>query len=157
MIFSALLKSKNNNMKKLFFRLLPVFAIIGPGIISGSVDNDAGGITTYSIAGAQFGYSLLWVLFLTTFALAITQEIGARMGLVTGKGLASLIREKFGIRWTAFIMLVLLIANLGTISAEFAGIAAAFEIVHVARIISIPATALIIYFLVLKGSFKKIE
>src|SRR5207302_8757498 len=98
-------------IKKLFRRLLPILAIMGPGIISGSVDNDAGGITTYSVAGAQFGFGLLWVLFLTTFSLAITQEIGARMGLATGKGLASLIREKFGIRWTAWIMLVLLIAN----------------------------------------------
>src|SRR5947209_6704967 len=124
--------------KKLFYRLLPLFAVIGPGIISGSVDNDAGGITTYSVAGANFGYSLLWVLTITTLSLAITQEVGARMGLVTGKGLASLIREKFGLAWTTFIMAVLLVANLGTIAAEFAGVAASFEILHVSRYLSIP-------------------
>src|SRR5256885_2279892 len=107
---------------KKILRFLPLLAVIGPGIISGSVDNDAGGIATYSVAGATFGYSLLWVLFLTTFALAVTQEVGARMGLVTGKGLASLIREKFGIRWTAILMAILFIANIGTIAAEFAGI-----------------------------------
>src|SRR5438105_3981421 len=104
-------------IKRSFFQLLPLLAVIGPGIISGSVDNDAGGITTYSIAGASFGYSLLWVLFLTTFSLAVTQEIGARMGLVTGKGLASLIRERFGLKWTTYIMVVLLLANMGTIAA----------------------------------------
>jgi Mn2+/Fe2+ NRAMP family transporter len=100
-----------------FLRFIPLLAVIGPGIISGSVDNDAGGITTYSVAGAHFGFGLLWVLFLTTISLAITQEIGVRMGLATGKGLASLIREKFGIRWTTGIILVLLIANIGTIAA----------------------------------------
>ncbi len=140
-----------------FLRLLPILAIIGPGIISGSVDNDAGGITTYSIAGANFGFALLWVLFLTTFALAITQEIGARMGLVTGKGLASLIREKFGIRWTTFIMLVLFLANIGTIAAEFAGIAASLEIFHIQRITSVVIVGLGIFFLVTRGNFKKLE
>lgn len=143
--------------KYYILRLLPALAILGPGIISGSVDNDAGGIATYSIAGANFGYSLLWVLFITTFSLAITQEIGARMGLATGKGLASLIREKFGVRWTTFIMAVLLVANIGTIAAEFAGIAAAFEIVNISRNISIPATAIIIYLFIIKGNFKKLE
>lgn len=136
---------------------LPVLFIIGPGIISGSVDNDAGGIASYSIAGASFGYSLLWVLFLTTFSLAITQEIGARMGLVTGKGLASLIREKFGIRWTTFVMAVLFIANMGTIAAEFAGIAAALEIFSIPRIASIPIAVILIFLLVTKGSFKRLE
>ena len=143
--------------KKFFLRLLPILAIIGPGIIAGNADNDAGGITTYSFTGATFGYSLLWVLFITTFSLAITQEVGARLGLVTGKGLASLIREKFGLRWTAFIMIVLLVANTGTIASEFAGIAAAFEIFHVSRVISVHLMAIIIYFLVVKGSFKKLE
>ncbi len=136
---------------------LPILFIIGPGIISGSVDNDAGGITSYSVAGASFGYSLLWVLFLTTFSLAVTQEIGARMGLVTGKGLASLIREKFGIRWTTFIMAVLFVANMGTIAAEFAGIAAALEIFNIPRIASIPIAVILIFLLVTKGSFKRLE
>lgn len=143
--------------KKYFLRMLPLLAVIGPGIISGSVDNDAGGITTYSVAGAQFGYGMLWVLFLTTISLAITQEIGARMGLATGKGLASLIREKFGIKWTAWIMLVLLIANLGTIAAEFAGIAASMEIFHIPPILSVLTAALIIFFIVTRGSFKNLE
>ncbi len=140
-----------------FLRFLPLLAVIGPGIISGSVDNDAGGITTYSIAGAQFGFGLLWVLFLTTFSLAITQEIGARMGLATGKGLAALIRERFGIRWTSWIMLVLLIANIGTIAAEFAGIAAAMDIFNVPHIISVGVATIAIFFLVTKGSFKNLE
>ncbi|HEX8964955.1 MAG TPA: Nramp family divalent metal transporter [Patescibacteria group bacterium] len=144
-------------IKRYFLRFLPLLAIIGPGIISGSVDNDAGGITTYSVAGASFGYSLLWVLFLTTFALAVTQEIGARMGVVTGKGLASLIREKFGIKWTTFIMTVLLIANIGTIAAEFAGIAAALELFNIPHILSVGLSGIIIYFLVTKWNFKKLE
>ncbi len=143
--------------KNVFIRILPLLAIIGPGIISGSVDNDAGGITTYSLAGASFGYTQLWVLTITTFCLIITQEIGARMGLVTGKGLSSLIREKFGVRWTTFIMGVLLAANIGTIAAEFAGIAAALEIFHISKLISVPIAAVIIYALMLKGNFKRLE
>ena len=146
-----------NLFKSRFVRILPLLAIIGPGIISGSVDNDAGGIATYSLAGAQFGLTLLWVLFVTTFSLAITQEIGARMGLATGKGLAALIREKFGIRWTTFIMIVLLIANIGTIAAEFAGIASALEIFNINKYISIPVSVVLVFFLVTKGSFKKLE
>ena len=144
-------------VKKRFLLIIPFLAIMGPGIISGSVDNDAGGITTYSIAGASFGYSILWVLVLTAFSLAITQEIGARMGLVTGKGLGSLIREKFGIRWTTFIMVVLFIANIGTIAAEFAGVAASLEIFNVPRFISLPIAALLIFIIVTKGTFRKLE
>ncbi|OGH04046.1 MAG: Mn transporter [Candidatus Levybacteria bacterium RBG_16_35_11] len=143
--------------RKLFKRLLPFLIVIGPGIIAGTADNDAGGITTYSVAGANFGYSLLWVLFLTTFSLAITQEIGARMGLVTGKGLASLIREKFGIGWTTFVMAVLFIGNTGVIAAEFAGIGASLEILNVPRFISIPVATVFIYFLVTRGGFKMLE
>ncbi len=146
-----------NLFKTRFGRILPILAILGPGIISGSVDNDAGGIATYSVAGASFGLSLLWVLFITTFSLAVTQEIGARMGLATGKGLASLIREKFGIRWTTFIMVVLLIANIGTIAAEFAGIASALEVFNINKYVSIPFAVLLVFFLVTKGSFKKLE
>ncbi|MBI2031309.1 MAG: Nramp family divalent metal transporter [Candidatus Levybacteria bacterium] len=146
-----------NLFRRHFRRILPVLAIIGPGIISGSVDNDAGGITTYSVAGARFGYSLLWVLFLTTFSLAITQEIGARMGLVTGKGLASLIREKFGLNWTAIVMVILFIANMGTIAAEFAGIAGALEIFNVPRFASVLIAITAVYFLVTRGNFKRLE
>lgn len=146
-----------NLFKRKFVALLPILAIMGPGIIAASADNDAGGITTYSVAGAQYGHSLLWVLLLTTLALSITQEIGARMGLVTGKGLASLIREKFGIKWTAFVMGVLFIANLGTIAAEFAGIAAAFEIFGVSKFISVPIAVIGMFLLITKGSFKRLE
>jgi len=142
--------------RRLLF-LIPILAIIGPGIIAGNADNDAGGITTYSVAGANFGLSLLWVLLLTTFALAITQEIGARMGLVTGKGLASLIREKFGIRWTTFVMICLFISNIGTISAEFAGVAAALSIFGISKFIAVPAAIIFVFLLVTKGNFKKLE
>lgn len=131
--------------------------VIGPGIIAGNADNDAGGITTYSVAGANFGHSLLWVLLLTTFALAVTQEIGARMGLVTGKGLASLIREKFGIRWTTFVMACLFISNIGTISAEFAGVAAALSIFNISKFIAVPAAIIFVFLLVTKGNFKRLE
>lgn len=137
--------------------MVPVLAVLGPGIIAGNADNDAGGITTYSVAGANFGHSLLWILLLTTFALAITQEVGARMGLVTGKGLASLVREKFGIRWTTFIMICLFISNIGTISAEFAGVAAALSIFHVSKYIAVPVAIALVFILVTKGNFKRLE
>ena len=144
-------------IRRRFIFLLPIFAVIGPGIIAGNADNDAGGITTYSVAGANFGLSLLWVLLLTTFALAITQEIGARMGLVTGKGLASIIREKFGIRWTTFIMACLFLSNIGTISAEFAGVAASLGIFHISKFIAVPTAIIVVFLLVTKGNFKRLE
>lgn len=145
------------SIRNRFLFLIPILAVLGPGIIAGNADNDAGGITNYSIAGAHFGYSLMWVLFLTTFSLALTQEIGARMGLVTGKGLGSLIREKFGVKWTTFVMVILFVANMGTIAAEFAGIAASMEIFNIPRLISVPVAAIGIYILVTKGNFKKLE
>jgi NRAMP (natural resistance-associated macrophage protein)-like metal ion transporter len=144
-------------IRRRFLFLIPILAILGPGIISGNADNDAGGITTYSVAGANFGLTLLWVLLLTTFALALTQEIGARMGLVTGKGLGALIREKFGIRWTAFVMACLFISNIGTISAEFAGVAAALGIFGISKYISIPIAIAGVFLLVTRGNFKKLE
>jgi Mn2+/Fe2+ NRAMP family transporter len=146
-----------SKFKRRFLFLIPVLAVIGPGIIAGNADNDAGGITTYSVAGANFGHSLLWILLLTTFALAITQEVGARMGLVTGKGLASLIREKFGIRWTTFVMICLFISNIGTISAEFAGVAASLGIFHVSKYIAVPVAIALVFTLVSKGNFKRLE
>jgi len=146
-----------SKFKRRFLFLIPVLAVIGPGIIAGNADNDAGGITTYSVAGANFGHSLLWILLLTTFALAITQEVGARMGLVTGKGLASLIREKFGIRWTTFVMICLFISNIGTISAEFAGVAASLGIFHVSKYIAVPVAIALVFTLVTKGNFKRLE
>lgn len=137
--------------------LLAFLVVLGPGIITASADNDAGGIATYAIAGAQFGYALLWILFLTTFSLAITQEMGARMGIVTGKGLAELIRERFGIRWTAFAMLALFVANFGSTAADVAGVGASLEIFGVSRYITVPLAVLGIYLLVLKGSYRWIE
>lgn len=144
-------------IKKRFLFLIPIFMVLGPGIIAGNADNDAGGITTYSVAGANFGFSLLWVLPLTLLALAITQEIGVRMGLVTGKGLAALIREKFGIRWTAFLMACLFLANIGTIAAEFAGVASALSIFHISKFISVPIAIITVFLLVTGGNFKKLE
>src|SRR6266478_9894456 len=108
-------------------RILLVFAVVGPGFITANVDNDAGGIWTYSVAGAQFGYSLLWVMIPTTIALVVVQEMASRMGAVTGKGLSDLIREEFGLRVTFFLMLGILIVNFGNIFAEFAGIAGSLE------------------------------
>jgi len=137
--------------------LFAFLAVLGPGIITASADNDAGGITTYSIAGAQFGYAMLWILFLTTFSLGITQEMGARMGIVTGKGLASLIREKFGVRWTGVAMLALLIANFGSTAADVAGIGAALEIFGVSKYISVPLAVGGLYLLAVKGSFRWVE
>lgn len=130
---------------------------MGPGIISANADNDAGGITTYSVVGARYGYSLLWMLVLITISLAVTQEMGARMGAATGKGLAALIRENFGVRWTAFGMIATLLANLATSVAEFAGIAAAGELLGVPRWVSVPIAAFLVWLLVVRGSFANVE
>ncbi|MBI5698910.1 Nramp family divalent metal transporter [Candidatus Saganbacteria bacterium] len=138
-------------------RILIFLAIMGPGIITACADNDAGGITTYSVAGASFGYEMLWGLFLITIALAVVQEMCARMGAVTGKGLSDLIRENFGVRWTMFAMGILLIANLFTIIADFAGIAASGEIFGISRFFFIPLMAGVIWFTVLRGSYKIVE
>jgi NRAMP (natural resistance-associated macrophage protein)-like metal ion transporter len=138
-------------------RLLIAASIIGPGLIAANADNDAGGISTYSIAGARYGYSLLWMLVLITVLLAITQEIGARMGAATGKGLGALIREHFGLRPTAFAMATMLIANVATTVAEFAGIAAGLEIFGVSRYLSVPIAAVAVWFLVARFDFKKVE
>ena len=134
--------------------MLIFFTVIGPGIIAANADNDAGGITTYSIVGAHFGTRMLWVLFLVTISLAITQEMGVRMGLVTRQGLGGIIREKFGVRWTFFAMVTMLIANLGTITAEFAGIAAALSIFGVSKYIAVPVSALIVWLVLYYGSFR---
>ena len=138
-------------------RLLPLLAVVGPGLIVAAADNDAGGITTYSVVGAQFGYSFLWVLLVITLSLAVTQEMGARAGIATGKGLASLIRERFGVKWTAIALLATLLANLGTTVTEFAGIAASLEIFGLSRYVSTPLAALLIFFLVTRGNYKKVE
>ena len=141
-------------LKIIWPRVLFFLGVIGPGIIAANADNDAGGITTYSIAGAHFGTTMLWVLFLITFSLAITQEMGVRMGLVTRQGLAGIIRENFGVRWTVFAMFAMLVANLGTITAEFAGIAASFSIFGISKYIVVPIAALVVWLVLYGGSFK---
>ncbi len=138
-------------------KIIAFLAVLGPGIITASVDNDAGGIATYSIAGAHFGYSLLWTLIPITVALIVVQEMVARMGVVTGKTLADLIREKFGVRATFFLLTALLVANLGNTVAEFAGWAAALEIFGVSRYLSVPIGAVAVWFLVVKGTYRIVE
>ncbi len=140
-----------------WMRLTAIFAVIGPGIITANVDNDAGGIATYSQAGADFGYSLLWTLIPITFALILVQEMCARMGVVTGKGLSDLIRERFGVKVTFWILLALLLANLGNTVAEFAGVAQSLEIFGISRFVSVPFAAAFVWILVVKGNAKIVE
>lgn len=137
--------------------LLAYLAILGPGMVAANAGNDAGGIATYATVGADYGYQLLWVLVPIAIGLGIVQEMCARMGAVTGKGLADLIRERFGVRWTALVMLALLIANGGVTVSEFVGIAAATEILGIPRHFSVPITAFTIWWLVVKGSYKRVE
>jgi NRAMP (natural resistance-associated macrophage protein)-like metal ion transporter len=138
-------------------RIFLFLAVVGPGIITANVDNDAGGITTYSVAGASFGYKLLWIFIPMTIALVVVQEMSARMGAVTGKGLADLIRENFGVRMTFFIMVCLLFADLGNTISEFAGVGASMELFGVSKYISVPAGALFVWFIVVRGSYKYVE
>ena len=138
-------------------RLLAFLAILGPGMITANAGNDAGGIATFASVGAEFGYSLLWILIPIAISLGIVQEMCARMGAVTGKGLSDLIRERFGVRWTALVMLALLIANAGVTVSEFVGIAAAAELFGVSRFIAVPLAAILVWWLVAKGSYKKVE
>src|SRR3954451_15569463 len=144
-------------LKSRWARIVAVLAVVGPGIITANVDNDAGGIATYSQAGADFGYSLLWTLIPITLALILVQEMTARMGVVTGKGLSDLIRERFGVKATFYVMLALVIANLGNTMAEFAGVAEALQIFGIPRQISVPLVALFVWLLVLKGSARVVE
>jgi NRAMP (natural resistance-associated macrophage protein)-like metal ion transporter len=137
--------------------LLIFFAVIGPGIITSNVDNDAAGIATYSIAGAHHGYSLIWSLIPITVALILIQEMIARMGVVTGKGLSDLIRENFGVRITFYLLVTLIFANLGTTIAEFAGIAASLEIFHISKYISVPLGAFLVWTLVLRATYRSVE
>jgi len=144
-------------LKPLRVRLLMILAVVGPGIITANVDNDAGGITTYSVAGAHYGYSLLWMLVLVALALIIVQEMSARLGVVTGKGLADLIRENFGVRATAVIIGIVLIANLANTVSEFAGVAASLEIFGVSKYVSTPLAAVVVWFLIVKADYKTVE
>jgi len=144
-------------LRQRWARLAIFLAVMGPGIITGNVDNDANGIATYSIAGAHFGYRLLWTLVLSTAALALVQEMVARMGAVTGKGLADLIRERFRVRLTVFVMVVLVLANWANTIGDFAGVAGAMEIFGVSRYLAVPLAAMFVWLLVVRGSYRVVE
>jgi len=141
-----------------FFKNLAIFfALLGPGIITGSVDNDAGGITTYSVAGAMYGYGMIWTLIPSLVVLLVIQEMNARMGIVTGKGLSDLIRENAGVKVTFFIFIGLLLSNIGNTTTEFAGVAGSMEIFGVTKYISVPVAAVLVWILVVKGTYKIAE
>jgi NRAMP (natural resistance-associated macrophage protein)-like metal ion transporter len=141
-----------------FIRNLAIFfALLGPGIITGSVDNDAGGITTYSVAGAMYGYGMIWTLIPSLIVLLVIQEMNARMGIVTGKGLSDLIRENAGVKVTFFIFIGLLISNIGNTTTEFAGVAGRMEIFGVSKYISVPVAAVLVWILVVKGTYQIAE
>ncbi|MBL7132135.1 MAG: Nramp family divalent metal transporter [Candidatus Omnitrophica bacterium] len=146
-----------NKLRQYWKRILIFLAIMGPGIITANVDNDAGGIATYSVCGAQFGYSLLWSFIPIIIALVIIQEMCSRMAVVTGKGLADLIREEFGVKITFYAMLILVLANIGNTMAEFAGIAASAELFGISKFFLVILSAALIWFLVLKGTYKSVE
>ena len=150
-------KKFNLHRKGIWRNLLIFFALLGPGIITGSVDNDAGGITTYSVAGALYGYKLLWTMIPAFIVLLIIQEMNARMGIVTGKGLADLIRENAGVKVTFFIFIGLLIADLGNTTTEFAGVAGSMMIFGVSKYISVPIALALVWLLVVKGNYKIAE
>jgi len=138
-------------------RLVLFLAVVGPGFITANVDNDAGGIYTYSLAGAQFGYSLLWTMIPITVALVVVQEMASRLGAVTGKGLSDLIREEFGFRVTFFMMLALVVTNFGNVVAEFAGVASSLELFRVSRYIVVPLAAVVVWLLVVQGTYRSVE
>ena len=138
-------------------RLIAILAVLGPGLVSGFADNDAGGITTYSLAGAQWGYTLLWVILATQIVLFFTQEVGARLGLATGKGLIGLIRERWGVRWAAFAAMAMLAANLGCIVAEFAGIASALGLFGIPTVVSAGLAAVVVVGLIALGNYSRIQ
>jgi NRAMP (natural resistance-associated macrophage protein)-like metal ion transporter len=144
-------------LKRWRIRILLFLAVLGPGFITANIDNDSGGILTYSNAGAQFGYTLLWTMIPITVALLVVQEMCARMGAVTGKGLSDLIREEFGLRMTFLLMVLLVVVNFGNVMAEFVGIAGSMQLFHVSKYVSVPASALTIWLLVVKGDYKRVE
>ncbi|HXX45089.1 MAG TPA: Nramp family divalent metal transporter [Candidatus Acidoferrales bacterium] len=150
-------KDFNRRTRTIRRRLAVFLAVVGPGLITSNVDNDAGGISTYSAAGAQFGYALLWSLIPMTIALYVSEEMCARMGVVTGKGLSDLIREEFGFRSTFFVMIAALAVDLFNTVAEFSGIAEGGEVLHVSRYISVPIAAIVVWVLVLYGTYRIVE
>jgi NRAMP (natural resistance-associated macrophage protein)-like metal ion transporter len=145
------------NLSWLRYRFIAFLAVLGPGFITANVDNDPGGILTYSVAGAKFGYMLLWTLIPTTIALIVVQEMAARMGAITGKGLSDLIREEFGLRATFITMAILGLADFGNIAAEFAGLASGMAIFHVTRFIAVPIGAMLVWIVIVRGSYKPVE
>ena len=144
-------------IRRFRYQILVFLAVLGPGFITANVDNDSGGIFTYSAAGARFGYLPLWTLLPITVVLIITQEMCSRMGAVTGKGLSDLIREEFGLRMTFLMMTLLVLANMTNVMAEFAGVASSLELFHISRYISVPLSAAAVWFLVVKGNYKSVE
>jgi Mn2+/Fe2+ NRAMP family transporter len=134
-----------------------LLAALGPGIVAAAAGNDAGGVSTYSVDGASFGYTMLWMILVMTFSLVVVQEMAARMGAVTGKGFAALIRERFGVRPTLFAMLALLVSNAATSVAEFAGVAAAAELFGISRFVAVPVAAVAVWLLVVRGSYRRVE
>src|SRR6516162_9701657 len=138
-------------------RIALFLAVIGPGIITSNVDNDAGGIATYTQAGSAYGYALLWSLIPMTIALYVTEEMCARMGVITGKGLSDLIREEFGFRPTFFVMVVGFFVDLANVVAEFAGVAAAMQIFHVSKYVAVPLAAILVWILVIQGTYRQVE
>src|SRR3954449_833820 len=144
-------------LKRFRYHIALFFSVIGPGFITAVVDNDAGGILTYSQAGAQFGYLPLWTLMPITLLLIVTQEMCSRMGAVTGKGLSDLIREEFGLRITFLMMALLVLANMTNVMSEFAGVASSLELFHISRYISVPLAAIAVWFLVVKGNYQSVE
>src|SRR4051794_21733627 len=138
-------------------RYLPLLAVLGPGLLAGLSDDDPAGITTYSVLGADHGYGLLWVLLLSTVALIVFHDLGARLGVVTGQGLIGLIRHRYGLSVASGALLALVIANLGTATAEFAGIAAGGELLGISRYLAVPVAAAAVSTLVLAGSFHRVE
>jgi NRAMP (natural resistance-associated macrophage protein)-like metal ion transporter len=149
--------SAAQRLRPLAARLALLFSVIGPGIITANVDNDAGGITTYSLAGAHYGYATLWIMPLLAVVLIIVQEMSARLGVVTGKGLADLIRESLGVRVTALVVVILLVANLANTVSEFAGVAASLEIFGVSKFVSVPVAAVLVWLLIVRGDYKTTE
>lgn len=144
-------------LRPLRLRLMLLLAVVGPGIITANVDNDAGGITTYSVAGAHYGYQFLWMMPLVAVALILVQEMSARLGVVTGEGLADLIRASLGVRLTALIIGLILFANLANTVSEFAGVAASMEIFHVSKFVSVPIAAAVVWLLIVKANYRWVE
>src|SRR5581483_8934123 len=144
-------------LKRWRTRILLFLAVLGPGFITANVDNDPNGIVTYSQAGAQFGYALLWTMLPITLALIVVQEMCARMGAVTGKGLSDLIREEFGLRLTVIIMILLVLVNFGNVIGEFSGIAGSLQLFHVSKYISVPICSVLVWLLAVRGDYKSVE